>query len=70
MGSFSLPPALCAFADATLAHLPIAFSGQLIDFDEHPAQQLLRRHRAYPGPLQGLNLLPLAVDLAAHVFDF
>jgi hypothetical protein len=67
---FPLPPALCAFADATLAHLPIALSGQLIDFGQHPGQQRLGRYRAYPGPLEGSDVLPLAVDLPAHVLNF
>jgi hypothetical protein len=63
-------PALCAFADATLAHLPIALSCKLIDFGEHPAQQRLGRDRAYPGSLERLNVFPLAVDLTPHMLDF
>jgi len=51
--NFPPPPVLCAFADATLAHLPIALSRQLIDFGQHPGQQRLGRYRAYACPLQG-----------------
>jgi hypothetical protein len=53
-----------------LAHLPIAGSRQLIDLGKHPGKQGLSRYSAYPGPLERLNVFPLAVDLTAHMLDF
>jgi len=53
-----------------LAHQPVTVGSQLIDLREHPAKQLLRRGCADPSPLKGLNVLPLPMNLAAHVFDF
>jgi hypothetical protein len=48
----------------------VALSAQLIHFGLHPGQQLFRRSGRYAGPLKRLNVLPLAVDLPAHMFDF
>ena len=48
----------------------VALSAQRIHFGLHPGQQLFRRSGRYAGPLKRLNVLPLAVDLPAHMFDF
>ena len=48
----------------------VALRAQLIHFGLHPSQQLFRRSGRYAGPLRRPNVLPLAVDLPARMFDF
>jgi hypothetical protein len=52
-----------------LTNYPIALGCQVIHFGQHPCQKLFGRDRAYPCPLERLDLATLAVDLPAPIFD-
>jgi hypothetical protein len=68
-GNFPPRSALGASGDATLAHQPIAFNAQLVDFGEHPCQQLFGRRGADTCPLEIENLFALPGNLAPPSFD-
>jgi hypothetical protein len=52
-----------------LTYQPIALQAQLIDFREHPGQQLFRGGGWNTGPLKLPNFPALALDLAAPILN-
>ncbi len=48
----------------------VALSAKVIDLGLHASEQSFGRQRVYPCPLKGLNVLALARNLIAPIFDF